>query len=222
MDIIIVLCMIIIPAVAQFFVTTSYSKFSNVKNGKKLTGFDVARKILDAHDLNHMYIVETKGTLSDHYDPNQKVVRLSKDIYHGESIASIAVAAHECGHAIQDQEGYTYMRFRSFLFPVVHITTTFSYLIIALGVLFQSLNLIWVGIAFVGTGLLFQIVTLPVEIDASKRALKELEELSLAKEEERNDVKSMLIAAASTYIAGVLSSALELLRLILAFQNKDN
>lgn len=222
MDIIIVLCMIIIPAIAQLFVTTSYSKYRNVKNEKKLSGYDVARKILDAHDLKDMYIVETKGTLSDHYDPSQKVVRLSKEIYHGKSIASIAVAAHECGHAIQDQEGYVYMRFRSFLFPVVHFTTTFSYLIIALGILFQSLNLIWIGIVFVGTGLLFQIVTLPVEIDASKRAAKELEELSLAKEEEQNDIKNMLIAAASTYVAGVLASALELLRLILAFQNKDN
>lgn len=213
--------MITIPALAQIFVTTNYHKFSKIKNEKKLTGYDIARKILDSHNLKEMYVVETKGTLSDHYDPNQKVIRLSKEVYHGDSIASMAVAAHECGHAIQDQEGYVYMKFRSVLFPVVHFTTTFSYLIIALGILFQSLNLIWVGIAFVGTGLLFQMVTLPVEIDASKRAAKELKSLSLSKEDEQNDIKQMLIAAASTYVAGVLASALELLRLILAFQNQD-
>lgn len=216
------LIILIIPAIAQFFVSTSYGKYKQINNEKKLTGYDVARKILDENDLKDEYIVEIKGNLTDHYDPNKKVVRLSSEIYHGETIAAIAVAAHECGHALQDKEGYLYMRIRSFLFPVVNAATSFSYFIIMLGILFQSLNLIWVGIICVGTGLLFQIVTLPVEIDASKRASKEIKRLKLAKEEEQEGVKKMLIAAASTYVAGVLSSALELLRLVLIFQRRDD
>jgi len=221
MDILIFILMLIIPAIAQMSVSVNYSRYKQIKNDANLTGFDVARKILDHNGLKEMYIVETKGNLTDHYDPSKKVIRLSSDIYHGNTIAAMAVAAHECGHAIQDKEGYMYMRLRALLFPVVNIATTFSYLIIALGIFFQSINLIWVGIACVGTGLLFQIVTLPVEIDASKRAGREIADLKIAEKEEQDGVKKMLIAAASTYVAGVLSSALELLRLILAFQDND-
>lgn len=222
MDLIIVLLILILPACAQMFITTSYNKYRRIDNEGNLSGFDVARQILDKNDLKDMYIVETKGTLSDHYDPSQKVVRLSSDIYHGKTVAAMAVAAHECGHAIQDKEGYLYMRFRSFLFPIVNVATTFSYLIIAFGLAFQAMGLIWIGIGCVGTGLLFQIVTLPVEIDASKRASKEIEALKIAQPEEQDGVKKMLIAAASTYVAGVLASALDLLRLILALTNRED
>lgn len=222
MNYLIVLIILIIPAVAQIFVSSSYKKYKEIPNTKKLSGYDVARKILDKNDLKELYIVETNGTLSDHYDPSQKVIRLSKDVYHGESIAAMAVAAHECGHALQDKEGYLYMRVRHFLFPVVHVATTFSYLILTFGILFQTIGLIWVGIGLVATGLLFQIITLPVEINASKRAEKEIETLNISKKAEQNDVKNMLGAAASTYVAGVLASALELVRLILAFTNQDN
>ena len=133
----------------------------------------------------------------------------------------MAVAAHECGHAIQDKMGYVYMRFRAFLFPIVNIATGASYAIIALGLLMESLNLIWLGIACVGSGLLFQIVTLPVEINASKRAKEEIAKLKIAQKEEQNGISSMLIAAASTYVASVLSSALELLRLIMILTNRE-
>lgn len=221
MNAIIFLLILIIPALAQMAVSLNYSKYKQVTNKQKLTGYDVARKILDKHDLKDMYIVETKGNLTDHYDPNKKVIRLSSDIYHGDTIAAMAVAAHECGHAIQDKEGYAYMRFRSFLFPVVNIATGLSYAIIALGLLLESLNLIWLGIACVGSGLLFQIVTLPVEIDASSRAKKELDNLKMADIDEQQGVKNMLRAAASTYLAGVLSSALELLRLIMILTNRE-
>lgn len=221
MDLIIFLAMLIIPALAQMSVSINYAKYKQIENDSNITGFDVARKILDKNGLNDMYIVETKGNLTDHYDPSKKVIRLSSAIYHGKTIAAMAVAAHECGHTLQDKEGYLYMRVRAFLFPIVNIATTFSYLIIAIGVFLQSINLIWLGIVCVGTGLLFQIVTLPVEIDASKRASIEIEELQIAKEDEQRGVKKMLTAAASTYVAGVLSSALELLRLILVFQDND-
>ena len=221
MNVIILVLILIIPALAQMMVSVNYNKYKQIANKQELTGYDVARSILDKHDLKDMYIVETKGNLTDHYDPNKKVVRLSSDIYHGKTIAAMAVAAHECGHAIQDQEGYMYMRFRSAIFPIVHIATSISYAIIALGLLLESFNLIWLGIACVGTGLLFQIVTLPVEINASMRAKKELDHLKLADTNEQQGVKQMLFAAASTYLAGVLSSALELVRLILILTNRE-
>lgn len=221
MDLIILILMLIIPAIAQILISSNYGKYKNILNEKKITGFEVARKILDNNDLQDIYIVEVNGNLTDHYDPQRKVVRLSKDIFHGTSIAALSVAAHECGHAIQDKVGYTYMRLRSLLFPVVHFATGLSYFIIFLGLVMESLNVIWLGILLVGTGLIFQMVTLPVELDASNRAKKEIENLSLATEEEQEGVSKMLSAAASTYLAGVLSSALEIVRLILIFTNND-
>ncbi len=218
---IIFVLILIIPALASLAINISYGKYKQIENEKKLSGYDVARMILDHNDLKDMYIVETKGNLTDHYDPNKKVIRLSSDIYHGETIAAMAVAAHECGHAIQDKEGYLYMRFRSILYPIVNIATGLSYAIIGIGILLESLNLIWLGIACVGTGLLFQIVTLPVEINASARAKKELSLLKLTENSEEQGIKSILTAAASTYVAGVLSSALELIRLILILGNKE-
>lgn len=222
MDLLIILIMLIIPAIAQMFVTSSYGKYKNVQNEEDLAGFEVARKILDDNGLKDIYVVETKGNLTDHYDPKRKVVRLSSDIYHGKTIASTAVAAHECGHALQDKDGYLYMRLRSMIFPVVHFATSISYFIIFLGVFLESLNLIWLGIVLVGSGLVFQVVTLPVEVDASKRAKKIIEKLELANKKEQDGISKMLTAAASTYVAGVLSSALELIRLILVFGNNRN
>lgn len=222
MDLMILILMLVLPAIAQFLVFSSYGKYKNIENEKKITGFEVARKILDNNDLKNIYIVEVNGNLTDHYDPQRKVVRLSKDIFHGSSVAALSVAAHECGHAIQDKVGYTYMRIRSLIFPVVHFATGISYFVIFLGLLMESLNMIWLGILLVGTGLVFQLVTLPVELDASKRAKKEIENLGLTTNEEQEGVFKMLSAAASTYLAGVLSSALEILRLILMFTNNDD
>lgn len=222
MDLIILLLMLFLPALAQVLVTSNYSKYKNIENEKNLSGFEVARKILDEKGLKEIYIVETKGNLTDHYDPKRKVVRLSNSVYHGKTIASIAIAAHECGHAIQDKENYIYMRIRALIFPIVNIATSMSYFIIFLGLIFESLNLIWMGIFCVGTGLIFQLVTLPVEIDASKRAKIEIQKLELASETETLGVSKMLTAAASTYLAGVLTSALELVRLFLLFGNRDD
>ncbi len=220
MDFVILILMLIIPAIASFKVNSSYNKYKNITSEGKLSGFEVARKILDHNDLKDIYIVEVNGNLTDHYDPKRKVIRLSSQVFHGDSIASLAVAAHECGHAIQDKKNYTYMRIRSLIFPVVHFATTFSYLVLFIGLLLESLEMVWLGITLVGTGLVFQLVTLPVEIDASRRAKEEIELLKLATSEEQEGVKSMLDAAAKTYVAGVLSSALELVRLILLFGNK--
>lgn len=221
MDLILAIIVILIPLIAQIGVSSNYQKYKRVKNTKELTGYDVARKILDENGLGDIYIVETKGELTDHYDPTKRVVRLSSDIYHGKTVAAMSVAAHECGHAVQDKEGYTFMRIRSAIFPIVNVATSISYWIILLGFLFELLDLIYIGIALTCLGLLFQIVTLPVEFDASKRAGVFLKEYNLATEDENKGVKKMLGAAAMTYVAGVLASALQILRLILVARNND-
>lgn len=221
MDLILVIIVILIPLIAQIGVSSNYQKYKRVKNTKELTGYDVARKILDENGLEDIYIVETRGELTDHYDPTKKVVRLSSDIYHGKTVAAMSVASHECGHAIQDKDGYTFMRIRSAIFPIVNVATSISYWIILLGFLFELLDLIYIGIALTCLGLLFQIVTLPVEFDASKRAGVFLKEYNLATEDESKGVKKMLGAAAMTYVAGVLASALQILRLILVARNND-
>lgn len=221
MDLILAIIVILIPLIAQIGVSSNYQKYKRVKNTKELTGYDVARKILDENGLGDIYIVETKGELTDHYDPTKRVVRLSSDIYHGKTVAAMSVAAHECGHAIQDKEGYTFMRIRSAIFPIVNVATSISYWIILLGFLFELLDLIYIGIALTCLGLLFQIVTLPVEFDASKRAGMFLKEYNLATEDESKGVKKMLGAAAMTYVAGVLASAIQILRLILVARNND-
>ena len=208
---------ILIPLIAQIYVNTSYSKFRGVKNGKGLTGLDTAKKILEANGLGDIYVVETKGKLTDHYDPTRKTVRLSSEVYHGDSIASLAVAAHECGHAIQDKDGYFFMKFRSFIFPVVNLGTTFAYVLLVIGAILEIYNLIMLAIALYGLGLFFQLVTLPVEIDASKRALNNLNELGLTDNTDVSGASKMLRAAAYTYVAGVLSSALEIIRLLAIF-----
>lgn len=222
MDLIICLLIVIIPALAQLFISINYSKYKKVFNESKITGQEVARKILDSNNLEKIYVVATNGNLTDHYDSGRKVIRLSKDIYDNESIASLAVAAHECGHAIQDKDGYFFMRLRSFIYPIVRIGTMFSYLVIFIGAIAEAMNIIYLGIALVALGLIYQLVTLPVEFDASKRALIELKNLGLVTDDELDGAKKMLISAALTYVAGVLSSALELLRLILIFTDKKD
>ena len=220
-QIILFIAIITIPAIAQAFITISYKKYSEVQNGEKLSGFEVARKILDANNLKDMDIVSTPGTLTDHYDPSRKVVRLSTDNFNDDSVAAVSVASHECGHAIQDKEGYFLLRLRSIIFPIVRIGTALSYIIIVVGCLLQFAGLIYAGIAFTGLGLLFQLVTLPVEINASKRAGEQLRKLGLVNTSDASGVKSVLVAAASTYLAGVLSSALQVLRIIIALNRRN-
>ncbi|MDD4035942.1 MAG: zinc metallopeptidase [Bacilli bacterium] len=204
----------LIASGAQLFVTSSYNKYKKVGNKKGLTGFEVARKILDKNGLDKVHIVETRGLLSDHYDPRRKVVRLSTEIFHGDSIASASVAAHEVGHAIQDKEGYLYMKIRSFLVPFVNIGTSLGYIAILIGFITNALNMIDLGIILLSSMILFQIVTLPVEFNASKRAGIELKNEKLLESNELDKSSNMLTAAAFTYVASVLTTMLQLLRLI--------
>ena len=220
-DYLLMAIIIIIPLIAQIKVSGNYNKYLKEKCNKGLSGFEVARKILDKNGLTNIHIVETRGTLSDHYDPGRKVVRLSHDVFHGTSISSLSIAAHECGHAIQDKNNYTFMKIRSFIFPIVNIATTFSYIIIFIGILTSLFDLILLGIALTGCGLVFQLVTLPVEFDASKRAKEELTSLNIVVDEEKNGVDKVLNAAAMTYVAGVLASLLQIIRLFYVFNDRD-
>ena len=191
MDTILILLIILIPLIAQVKISSSYNRYKKEKNTCKLTGQEVARRILDENGLQDIHIVEIKGELTDHYDPTRKVVRLSTDIFHGDTVAAAAVAAHECGHAIQDKENYTFLRIRSAIYPVVNVATSVSYYIILIGFLFQALKLVYLGIGLTCCGLLFQLVTLPVEFDASKRALNKLEKYHLLAEVEIEGAKNV-------------------------------
>lgn len=220
-DIFLYLLIIIIPLIAQINISINYRRYKNVKNNKGISGFEVARKILDSNGLEDIYVVETSGELTDHYDPTRRVIKLSKDIFHGTSVAAISVAAHECGHAIQDKDGYVFMRIRSFLVPLVNLVSTFSWIVILIGMIAQLFNVFVLGIVLISVGLLFQIVTLPVEFDASKRGKELLRNLNIVEDEESTGVSKMLKSAAMTYVASVLTSVFEIIRLIIIFRSDD-
>lgn len=214
MDLLLYLLVLIIPLIAQINVSSTFAKYKQVANSKGMCGQEVARAILDANGLNNVHVVEVRGTLSDHYDSNQKVVRLSTDVFHGETIGALAVAAHECGHAIQDKENYAMLRIRAFLVPVVNLITYSAYIMFFVSLFLQMMDFILVAVAAVFMSLIFQLVTLPVEFDASKRAMKQLNKLSLVNKKEFDGAEATLKAAAWTYVAAVLSSMLNLLRLL--------
>ena len=178
--------------------------------------------ILDKNGLQNVKVVITNGILTDHYDPKNKIIRLSSEIYNDSSIASVSVASHECGHAIQDKEGYKFLRIRASLVPFVNFSSYAGYIAIILGCLFGYFNLIWIGIIFELVILLFQIVTLPVEINASKRALKELDNTHILNSNELRQGKKVLVSAALTYIASVATTIIQILRLILMFRRRDD
>ena len=215
---------LVITSYAQLSIKSNYSKYKKVLSKRNMKGSEVARKILDKHGLKNVPVESVEGDLTDHYDPTKKVVRLSYDIYEGTSIASVSVAAHECGHAIQDKVGYTPMKFRSSLVPVVNFSTKIGYAVIMLGLMFSALKLATIGLILLLSMLLFQLVTLPVEFDASRRGKKELDELNILDSSEQKGSAKMLRAAAFTYVAGVLSTLLEILRyaiMILGRRNRD-
>ena len=221
-SIILIIGATLITAGAQAYISLNYRKYKqvSVKSGK--SGFDVAREILDRNGLSNVMILETQGELTDHYDPSKKCVKLSHDIYNGKTIAAVSVASHECGHAIQDKNGYTFLRFRNSIVPIVNLSSKFGYIAIMVGFALSMIKLIWVGIAFELVILLFQLVTLPVEFNASSRALKLIKEYGIVSEDEHNGAKKMLTSAALTYVAGVLSTLMEILRLVLMFTGRDN
>lgn len=200
---------------AQLLVSGTYSKYSTTENKKRLTGFDVAREILDRNGLKNITIVETKGKMTDHYDPRRKVVRLSSEVYHGTTISSVAIAAHECGHAIQHNKKYAPLMIRNTIVPVVNLASRIGYVVIVIGILASAFNVALIGIILLAATLVFQFITLPVEFNASSRAIRILEKEKLIETSEKQPVKNMLTAAALTYVASLISNMLEILRLFL-------
>lgn len=216
----IIIVSIIITLGSQFYIKAKYKTTKKIKINKSATGKEIARKILDSNNLHDVEIQKVPGTLNDHYDPRNKVVRLSNDIYSGNSIASASVAAHECGHAIQDKQGYMFLRIRSSIFPIVNISSTAGYVAIIIGIFTGAIGFIKIGIIFELVILLFQLITLPVEFDASRRGIKELKKHSILNKKELSKSKGMLNAAALTYVAAVAASILEIVRLLMIANRK--
>ncbi|SER12870.1 hypothetical protein SAMN04487944_101329 [Gracilibacillus ureilyticus] len=209
--------LILVPLWAQGKVKSTYKKYSKVMNSNMVTGAQVARKILDDNGLFDVRIEEIKGVLSDHYDPRKKVVRLSSDNYHGYSAAAAAIAAHEVGHAIQDAESYAFLRFRHSLVPIAGLGDKMSFIFIIAGFILGQMNLVLIGVIFMSFAVLFQLVTLPVEFDASNRAMAQLVSSGIIRNNEERQTKKVLNAAALTYVAAALVALAELIRFAAMF-----
>ena len=204
-----------ITIAAQIFINCRYNKYLKIHNGIGLSGLEVAQKILKANGLDDVYVVETKGILSDHFDPGANVVRLSSAVYGGDSVSSGAIAAHEVGHAIQHKEGNFFMKLRKFIFPIVNISSKFGYIAIFIGLIFGLLDLFYIGVGMLVVILFFQLVTLPVEFDASRKGLANLKKYNLIDSDGMRGASKVLVAAALTYVAGLATTLLEIFRLLL-------
>ena len=213
---------IIITLSAQAYVSSKYNSYKKILNKKKISGFEVARKILDNNGLSNIYVVETKGVMSDHYDPRGKVVRLSKEVFNDCSISAVAIAAHECGHAVQHKNENGLLKFRMIIAPFVGLASKFGYFVIILGFFSGLLDLIYLGIFALFLILIFQLITLPIEIDASKKGLEFIEKYNFVNKEELRGAKKVLTAAALTYVASLATTVLEIVRLLVLAGGRDN
>ena len=203
---------------ASATVKSTYNKYSRVYSYSGLTGAQAAAQILRQAGIYDVRIEHVSGNLTDHYDPKARVLRLSDSVYGSNSVAAIGVAAHECGHAIQDQEDYVPLRFRSAFVPVANLGTQVAFPILLLGVFLGSSHfLIQVGLLCFFFGVLFQLITLPVEFNASGRAVRILRETGMMSDDELSKTKKVLSAAAMTYVAAAAASILSMLRLIILF-----
>lgn len=211
---------IILSAYASYKVNSVTSRYFKVRASRGLTGEQVARRILDRNGLSSVPIYPVRGNLTDHYDPASRRVNLSEEVFYGTSVTSVSVAAHECGHAIQHKENYFPLTLRSTIVPAVNFASSASWIIIMLG-FFINKSFLWLGIVLFSATVIFQIVTLPVEFNASSRALKQLESLGIMESEENYQSRKVLSAAALTYVAAALSSILQLLRLVLIARDND-
>lgn len=212
---------ILISAWAQLKVSSTFNKYSTVRSINGYTGAQVARILLNDAGLQEVEIQQVPGRLSDHYDPRAKVLRLSSDVYGSTSVASIGVAAHEVGHAIQDKESYSALVFRNAIVPVVNFSSSLSWILFFIGILLSYSTLVTIGIILFSVVVLFQLVTLPVEFNASSRALKLLEARGILYDKEVDVARKVLSAAALTYVAATLMAVLQLVRLI-AISNRNS
>ena len=219
---ILVIIGVIISLWASAKVKTTYSKYSRVRSMSGLTGAQAAERILHSAGLYDVRIEHISGDLTDNYDPKNRVLRLSDTVYGSASVAAVGVAAHECGHAVQDQKDYAPLRIRNSLVPVANFGTMAAWPIIIIGLIFGSSHfLVNLGILLFSLGVLFQLVTLPVEFDASSRAIQILGNTGILYVDEIRQTRKVLNAAAMTYVAAAAASILSLLRLILLFGGRD-
>ncbi|WP_429699415.1 zinc metallopeptidase [Alteribacter keqinensis] len=209
--------LLLVPLWAQMRVKSAFKKYSQVPASSGMSGAEVAKKILNDNGIYDVTVEPVKGKLTDHYDPRSKTVRLSESNYYGNSVAGAAVAAHEVGHAIQDAEDYAFLRFRHALVPVANLGQNFSFFLILAGMLLTQTNLLLAGIVLMSFAVLFQLVTLPVEFNASSRAMDQVISVGVIRNDEEKQTKKVLNAAALTYVAGAVVAVLELVRFILMY-----
>ncbi|MHB9094337.1 MAG: zinc metallopeptidase [Eubacteriales bacterium] len=216
---------LILAMYAQFKVQSTFSRYVKVRADSGLTGAEVAKRLLDDAGIYDVSVEQTEGRLSDHFDPKKKALRLSSDVYNGASLASLGVAAHETGHAMQHKGGYLPLNIRSAFVPVAQFGSTLAFPLFLIGFIFRSGWLLWAGIYLFSAVVVFQLVTLPVEFNASSRALASLQSGGYISQEEAGGAKKVLDAAALTYVAAALMGILQLLRLLIlagAFGRRDD
>ena len=213
-------CILLIPVLllslwAQAQVSGNFKRYSGVANRRRLTGAQAAEAVLRAHGVYNVAIRPCSGNLTDHYDPRDNSISLSENVYNSTSIAAVGVAAHEAGHAVQYAENYGPVRLRTAIVPATQIGSKFSFILLLVGMVLYSQSLFFVGILLFSLTTLFQLITLPVEFNASRRALATIEERALLTEDEARGAKKVLSAAALTYVAALASTLAQLLRLII-------
>lgn len=217
---VLIIISVIISLLSRWYINHTYKKYSEVFCENGINGADAARRILDNNGLQNDSVNSVKGNLTDHYNPADKSVNLSEKIYTEKSVASVAIAAHECGHAIQDKTGYFFLRLRHAMVPVTNIASYAGYFAIMIGAMASIFDLIMIGIVceFVIFG--FQVVTLPVEFNASNRGLQQIKNLGLLNASEYKNGRKVLIAAALTYVAAATAALLQVIRLLLIFARR--
>jgi uncharacterized protein len=203
---------IILMMVVQWYVNSAYKKWSQVPASSRISGAEAAQRLIRSAGLYDVRVEGVSGNLTDHYDPRKKVLRLSQGVHQGSSVASLAIAAHELGHAVQDQEGYFALRVRSALVPAVNIGSTLGWILIIIGLVLRLTDLAWLGVLVFSGGAVFALATIPVELNASARAKRLLAETGLIRgPEEQRGVNNVLNAAALTYVAALVTAVMQLL-----------
>lgn len=213
----------VLSMIASAKVQSTFNKYSKVRSMSGMTGADAAKRLLNSQGIYDVSVEPVSGKLTDHYDPRSKVLRLSESVYHSSSVSAIGVAAHECGHAIQDHQEYAPLKLRGAFVPVVNIGSGLSWPLILIGLLIGGAGspLVEIGIFLFSFAVLFQVITLPVELNASNRAIKLLDQNGILAGQEISDTRKVLGAAALTYVAALAASVLQLLRLVILFGGRN-
>lgn len=212
----------VICAIASWNVNATFKRYQKIGNRRGITAAQVARQILDDNGLQFVAVERVSGSLTDHYDPRANVVRLSDSVYDSASVAAIGVAAHECGHAVQHATEYTPIKIRQAIIPITQFGSYAWYFVLVLGLILSLPPLVYAGIILFSLIVLFQFVTLPVEFNASSRALKTLDAYHILEQDELTSARKVLTAAAMTYVASLVSSILQLVRLLGLVKRRDD